>query len=167
MTATISRGRAASRLFLLVAVAWLLYPVRFVVARAEASGRIVAAFPASRGEGFSLTYVHSVYRQPASEDFVVDARGFSLARIASPSEAVLEYYARREPIVRTDTGYEVRPAGSQGVHVESLRVLASAEGARTLVMGMERAPLFAIGSPGRAVIISVVRLPRVARWLHR
>lgn len=176
----ISLGTVTSSLFLLLACAWLLCPVRFVLARAEASGRIVAVFPASRGDEFSLTYLHSVYRQPAAEDFVVEAAGFSLARIASPSEAVLEYYGRHEPIVRTETGYEVRPAARRRVHVESLRVLASVEGARTLVMGMDRAPLFATSSPGlprptpgaaessgQAVIISVVRLPRVARWLHR
>jgi hypothetical protein len=45
------------------------------------------------GEVFSVVYRHSIYDQPVTEDFVVDARGrIALRAVTSPSAAVREYF---------------------------------------------------------------------------
>jgi hypothetical protein len=45
------------------------------------------------GEVFSVVYQHSMYDQPVTEDFVVDAKGQIVLRaVTSPSAAVREYF---------------------------------------------------------------------------
>jgi hypothetical protein len=45
------------------------------------------------GEVFSVTYQHSIYDQPVTEEFVVDEAGQILLRaVTSPSAAVREYF---------------------------------------------------------------------------
>lgn len=59
------------------------------------------------GEVFSVVYHHSIYDQPVTEDFVVDARGrIELRAVTSPSAAVREYFGitsagERHAIART------------------------------------------------------------------
>lgn len=45
------------------------------------------------GEVFSVVYLHSMYGEPVTEDFVVDADGrIELQAVTSPSAAVREYF---------------------------------------------------------------------------
>jgi hypothetical protein len=59
------------------------------------------------GEVFSVVYRHSIYDEPVTEDFVVDARGrIQLRAVTSPSAAVREYFGitaagERHAIART------------------------------------------------------------------
>ncbi len=62
------------------------------VVATDRDGDTVAALDLPRSGAFELTYRHSYYRRPAVERFVADGDGFRLVEIASPSEAVLEYY---------------------------------------------------------------------------
>ena len=59
----------------------------------DRDGDTVAALELPRTGAFELTYRHSYYRRPALERFVAgDDGSFRLVEIASPSEAVLDYY---------------------------------------------------------------------------
>jgi hypothetical protein len=62
--------------------------------------------PLRRGEPFAVVSQHSIYDQPVTEEFRVDAEGrIVLAAVISPSAAVREYFgltglAERQPVVR-------------------------------------------------------------------
>ncbi len=84
---------------------WLLAAGAAAVAAAAAALRPVtvlelenaardrtARFAVDRGEVFSVVSHHSMYDQPATEDFAVDASGWiALEAVSSPSAAVREY----------------------------------------------------------------------------
>jgi hypothetical protein len=139
-----------------------LSPGRALVVRDAVSGRPASIVPIAIGETFAVTYVHSIYRQPALEEFVVRDEGFALTRIASRSEAVLEYYARSEPVQARDGAFELRP--QPGLVLSVLPLLASTDGARTLEYLSLRIPLFRHGAH---VTLSCESLPRAAIWMKR
>jgi hypothetical protein len=57
-----------------------------------ARGRAIV-IPIAPGEPFSVTYHHSMYEQPVTEEFVVGPEGeLVLQAVSSPSAAVREYY---------------------------------------------------------------------------
>ena len=59
----------------------------------DRDGDTMAELALPRSGTFALTYRHSYYRRPAVERFAAaDDGSFRLVEIASPSEAVLEYY---------------------------------------------------------------------------
>ena len=112
-----------------------------VVAR-TAGGETVAALPVARG--FALEYVHSYYRRPARETFRLRAGGgFELVAIASPSEAVLDYYEIAGERSRRGGWWTLRPA--RAPRFETLALAATDVGRRTLVAQGRRAPLFGGG----------------------
>jgi Domain of unknown function (DUF1850) len=113
-----------------------------VVAR-TAGGETVASLPAARG--FALEYLHSYYRRPARETFRVDTGGgFELVEVASPSEAVLDYYEIEGSRARRGGWWTLRPA--RAPRFESLALAATRVGRRTLVAGGRRAPLYSGGA---------------------
>ena len=88
----------------------------------DRDGDTVAELALPRSGTFSLTYRHSYYRRPAVERFAAaDDGSFRLVEIASPSEAVLEYYdvegARAAPRRLVDA--EARAAGA--LHADGAR----------------------------------------------
>lgn len=46
---------------------------------------------------FAVTYHHSMYDQPVTEEFILDGSMLELRRLESPSAAVLEYFGVTEP----------------------------------------------------------------------
>jgi hypothetical protein len=64
-----------------------------VVALDAATGRPVAARPLPAAGTFALAYTHSAYRAPTAELFAAAGRRFTMYAVASPNEAVLDYYA--------------------------------------------------------------------------
>jgi hypothetical protein len=64
-----------------------------VMALDAATGRPVAARPLPATGTFALAYVHSAYRAPTAELFAAAGRRFTMYAVASPNEAVLDYYA--------------------------------------------------------------------------
>jgi hypothetical protein len=70
-----------------------------------ARGRALT-IPIVPGEPFSVTYHHSMYEQPVTEEFVVGPEGeIVLQAVSSPSAAVREYFGitapgERHPVVR-------------------------------------------------------------------
>jgi hypothetical protein len=112
-----------------------------VVAR-TAAGELVAGAPLGPGRTFALAYRHSVYRVPAEERFRADrdGRGFALVAVASPSEAVLDYYAIEGSRRREAGRWVLRPA--RPARFGTLALAATSIGRRTLVAGGRRAPLW-------------------------
>ena len=104
-----------------------------------------------------LRYRHSVYGQPAVEEFAVTPAGLRLVRLASPSVAVLEYYARPEPIRPAPEGYEIRVLS--GPPVPRLTLLASETGQRTVRFGGRELPLATLAGDGHRVSLAVTGAP--------
>ena len=76
---------------------------------ADERGREVASVPLPEAGRFALSYRHSVYRAEVTETFAVADGGFRLVAIASPSEAVLDYYELEGRRV-ADHGWRLEPA---------------------------------------------------------
>jgi Domain of unknown function (DUF1850) len=109
-----------------------------VVAR-TADGDEVARLRAA--DGFSLEYVHSYYRAPARETFrVLPGGGFELVAVASPREAVLDYYELEGERRRSGGWWTLRLA--RPARYEAMALAATAVGRRTLVAGGRREPLY-------------------------
>ena len=131
-------------------------PVAGAVLVADETGRrplAVLAVDAAADVPLQLRYVHSIYRQPGTEEFAVRPDGLYLVRLASPSTAVLEYYARPEPVTPTESGFEIRLGRPE--RFPSLSVLASEGGERTVVYAGRELPLHRLAGPGHRVSLSL------------
>jgi hypothetical protein len=71
---------------------------------ADERGRQVASVPLPPSRRFALQYVHSVYRAQVTETFAATGDGFRLVAVASPSEAVLDYYGSKAAAGPTAAG---------------------------------------------------------------
>ncbi|HYM57738.1 MAG TPA: DUF1850 domain-containing protein [Solirubrobacteraceae bacterium] len=121
---------------------------RTVVVRSEGGDVLVRADVPASGR-FALEYLHSYYREPARESFTVDGSGFAMVEVASPSEAVLDYY---ELAGRKRPGGWMRLTPARPRHFERLALIATATGRRTLAVGGRRYPLFAGAAPRHITI---------------
>jgi hypothetical protein len=116
---------------------------RTVVVRSAGGDVLVRADLPASGR-FALEYLHSYYREPARESFSVDGSGFAMVEVASPSEAVLDYY---ELAGRKRPGGWMSLTPARPEHFERLALIATATGRRTLAVGAHRYPLFAGAAP--------------------
>ena len=144
-----------------VAALWTLWPVPTLQVANDTRGRPIARLVAEEGAPLHLSYVHSIYRQPAVEEFAVRAGGLELVRLASPSVAVLEYYARPEPIVPVGEVYAIQPAPE--LHPR-LAVLVGEVGRRTVAYAGRELPLHRLAADGDRVTLQVGPAPRLALW---
>ena len=113
------------------------------VVATDRDGDTVAALDLPRSGAFALTYRHSYYRAPGARALRRRRRRLRLVAIASPSEAVLDYYeieGAREPRGGWWTLKPARPA-----RFTRMALAATAVGRRTLVAGERRAPLYERG----------------------
>ena len=112
----------------------------------DRDGHTVAELELPRSGTFALTYRHSYYRRPAVERFAASGDGsFRLVEIASPSEAVLEYYDVEGARARRGGWWTLKLA--RPVRFTRMALAGTAVGRRTLVADGRRAPLF--GEDGR------------------
>ncbi len=117
------------------------------------TGRTLARLAAPAGTRLRLTYTHSIYRQPGLEEFDLDEDGLRLVRLASPSAAVLEYYARPEPVRPGPDGLEIVIEPERHAF---LPILASRTGARTVGYGAASVPLTRLVADGEPVHLRVL-----------
>ena len=116
-----------------------------VVAR-DHGGAVVARAPLAGSGRFEIEYVHSYYGAPATEHFVADRYGgFLLVGISSPDEAVLDYYELEG--LKEATGGSLRLVPERPPRFETLHLIATGTGRRTLVVSGERFPLYAESGP--------------------
>lgn len=121
---------------------------------ADERGHQLASVPLPAAGRFALSYRHSVYRAEVTETFAVADGGFRLVAIASPSEAVLDYYELEGRRV-ADHGWRLEPAATS--RLESLPLVATEVGRRTLVVGDHRVPLFTPGGRPAHLVLSIRR----------
>jgi hypothetical protein len=122
---------------------------------ADEQGRQVASVPLPDGGGFALRYRHSVYRAEVTETFAAGDDGFRLVAIASPSEAVLDYYELEGRRAASGPLWRLEPAASPAL--ASLPLVATEVGRRTLVVGDRQVPLFAAGGAPAHLVLTVRR----------
>jgi hypothetical protein len=108
------------------------------------------------GEAFFITYHHSMYDQPVTEEFVL-ARdgGIVLQAVSSPSAAVLEYFGIVSP-------------GERHVAVRAMRevVFRVAAGAPQLLrVGARERSFLEFGVHGDRLVVRATRRPAVAHVL--
>lgn len=108
------------------------------------------AIPVAPGSPFSVTYHHSIYDQPVTEEFVVAPSGdIVLQAVSSPSAAVREYFGitaagERHPVVRSMPEIVFR--------------VATGTPQRLRVRGVEHS-FRALGAPGDRVLMRAVCRP--------
>jgi hypothetical protein len=127
-----------------------------VVVRDRDDGGRVTAAPLPASGRFTLAYRHSVYRVGAEERFRAAGDGaFVLESIASPSEAVLDYYALDGTRARRGGIWVLRPA--RPPRFDGMALAGTAVGRRTLVVAGRRTPLWASDGGVRHLRIEVER----------
>ena len=131
--------------------------VRSVVALDAATGRRVAARPLPVDGSFALAYEHSAYRAPALELFSARCRDlaagvptkrkittrcgrFVMYGVASPNEAVLDYYAVAGSRTRVAGWWLLRLDRPQ--EFDELPLIGTPVGRRTLVSAAGCVPLY-------------------------
>jgi hypothetical protein len=122
---------------------------------ADERGRELARAELPASGRFALSYRHSVYRAEVTETFAADGDRFRLVAVASPSEAVLDYYELAGRRRSQAEGWLLEPAATP--ELASLPLLASERGRRTLVVDGRRLPLYQPGRPPVRVVLSVRR----------
>lgn len=117
----------------------------------EAGGRTLVRAALPDSGRFRIEYVHSYYEVPAVEHFVAEREGnFELVEISSSSEAVLDYY---ELEGHKEAGDDLlRLVLDEPQRFETLPLIGTEKGRRTLDVSNERFPLYAEGGPQHLVI---------------
>jgi hypothetical protein len=117
----------------------------------DSEGRTTVRYLLPGSGEFEIEYVHSLYQAPAAEHFAADEDGsFELFEVSSPSEAVLDYY---EMEGRKETGEDLlRLLPEEPQWFETLPLIATEKGRRTLVVSGEKIPLYEEGGMRRVTI---------------
>jgi Domain of unknown function (DUF1850) len=123
---------------------------RELVVRDERGGEVLRTELPESGR-FAIAYRHSYYRAPARELFRAAAGELRLRGIESPRAAVLDYYALAGK--RTSRRGWLRLVPDERPSYDSLPLIATATGRRTLVVEGERHPLY--GRDARHLTIEV------------
>ena len=120
---------------------------------ADERGRQLASVRLPEGGRFALQYRHSVYQVEVTESFAATDGGFRLVAVASPSEAVLDYYELEGPRVLDQGWRRLEPSGTP--NLAALPLVATELGRRTLVVGDRRLPLFGRAADPSRVVLTV------------
>ena len=125
----------------------------------ENAGRgIVARYPMETGDAFSITYQHSIYRQPVTEDFSVGPGGdLILTGVRSESGAVLEYFGFSDS----------RPFHAMNRPMRTIVFRVAMEGAQILTLGGRRISFLALGDPGDRITVRLADESLASRGIGR
>ncbi|HXI17603.1 MAG TPA: DUF1850 domain-containing protein [Chloroflexota bacterium] len=147
------------------AAVWLLRPLPTLRLVNDTRQRELTCAAVREGSTLGLSYVHSIYQQPATEEFRVSASGLILVRLRSPSVPVLEYYARPEPIETDGNEFVIEVMPQRHT---ALSVLVSALGQRTVLYDGHTWPLYRLAGDGDRVRLAVETVPRMCTlWTRR
>jgi hypothetical protein len=148
------------RVFLLLLAAaggsFLFWPVT-VLEFGNAGRGTVVRYPVEAGDAFSITYQHSIYRQPVVEEFSVGRDGeLVLTGVRSESGAVHEYF-----------GFEdSRPYHAMNRPMRTIVFRVAMEGAQTLTLGGRRISFLGLGDPGDRITVRLATASAAARWIE-
>ena len=140
--------------------AFLFWPA--TVLEFENTGRgVVARYPVTTGDPFSITYQHSIYRQPVVEEFSVGPGGeLVLTGVRSESGAVLEYFGFSDS----------RPFHAMNRPMRTIVFRVAVEDAQTLALGGRRISFLRLGDPGDRITLRLADVSPVTRgvgWAAR
>ena len=112
---------------------------------------MTSRYPLPGSGEFEIEYVHSYYQAPVAEHFIAEKDGsFKLFEVSSPSEAALDYY---EMEGRKENGVDLlRLVPEKLQRFETLPLVATEKGRRTLVVSGESIPLYEEGGLRRVTI---------------
>jgi hypothetical protein len=129
------------------------------IARAE-DRRTIASMPLPASGRFEMYFRQSIYDADSYEHFVADrGAGFTLIALRSTNQGVLDYYALEGR--RTHKGRWTQLILDEPQHFDSLPVIGTRLGQRTLIVGDRRLPLAGPDGSSRHLLIMVERRP----WL--
>ncbi len=155
------RTRRVSLLLLAAAGGAFLYWPATVLEFENAGRGVVARYPVKTGDAFSITYQHSIYRQPVVEEFSVGPGGeLVLTGVRSESGAVLEYFGF------TDS----RPFHAMNRPMRTIVFRVAVEGAQTLSLGDRRVSFMRLGDPGDRITVRLADVSLATRgvgWAER
>ena len=149
--------RVARRLPLLLLAAaggaFLFRPA--TVLEFENAGRgIVARYPVKAGDAFSITYQHSIYRQPVVEEFSVGTGGeLILTGVRSDSGAVLEYFGFSDS----------RSFHAMNRPMRTIVFRVAMEGAQMLTLDGRRISFLGLGDPGDRITVRLADVSLATR----
>jgi len=128
----------------------------------ENAGRgVVARYAVNTGDSFSITYQHSIYRQPVVEEFSVGpGRELILTGVRSESGAVLEYFGFSDS----------RPFHAMNRPMRTIVFRVAMEGAQTLTLGGRRISFLGLGDPGDRITLRLADVSLATRgvgWAAR
>ena len=113
------------------------------------------------GDAFSITYQHSIYRQPVVEEFSVSPGGeLVLTGVRSDSGAVLEYFGFSDS----------RPFHGMKRPMRTIVFRVAMEGAQTLTLGGRRISFLRLGDPGDRITLRLADVSPATRgvgWAAR
>ena len=149
-------GAAAAALAAAALAAAALRPVAVLELRNAERGQ-TARLPLGAGEVFSVTSLHSIYGQPVTEEFEVEADGrIALRAVSSPSAAVREYLG----LTSDGERHAVRRVMDRIV----FRVAMGAP--QTLRLGGRERSFLEFGEHGDRLVMRARREPAAERWLE-
>ena len=100
---------------------------------------VVARYAVNTGETFTITYQHSIYRQPVDEEFSVGPCGdLVLTGVRSESGAVLEYFGFSDS----------RAFHAMNRPMRTIVFRVAMEGAQILTLDGRRISFLSLGDPG-------------------
>ena len=149
-------------LLLLAAVGGVFLFRPATVLEFENAGRgVVARYPVNTGDTFTITYQHSIYRQPVDEEFSVGPGGdLVLTGVRSESGAVLEYFGFSDS----------RPFHAMNRPMRTIVFRVAMEGAQTLTLGGRRISFLCLGDPGDRITVRLADVSIATRgvgWAAR
>ncbi len=118
----------------------------------------VVRYAVGPGDRFAVTSIHSIYRQPVTEEFAVGREGeIVLTGVRSASGAVLEYFGFADS----------RPFHPMNRPMRTIVFRVAAGDAQELSIAGRRVPFLALGDHGDRIAVRLATVPMAARIADR